>query len=396
MLKKIKSKLIFGLLMVCITFTGFSQPVDKEQLAGQENTITSAVPFLIIAPDSRSGAMGDAGVATSPDANSMHWNPSKYAFVENDMGLSISYTPWLRNLTDDIDLSYVAGYKRIDDRQVVGAALRYFSMGEIIFTNAQGQEIRPYNPNEFAVSGAYSLLLSDNLSGSVAIRYIYSNLSGGIGEIESHPGQSVAGDVSFFYQDDIEVSGYDSKLGLGVNISNIGAKISYTDESVQNFIPINMRLGGALTMNIDDYNQIMFTADVNKLLIPTPYKVLQDEEGNDSIVGTNQNDVSVAGGIFGSFSDAPGGWREELNEIMYAVGAEYWYNKQFAVRMGYFHEHENKGNRKYFTMGVGLKMNVFGLDFSYLVPTQGRQNPLANTVRFTLHFDFEGFKEQAR
>lgn len=386
-----------------------SSNVTISELAGEEvNSITTAVSFLTIAPDSRSGAMGDAGVATSPDASSQHWNPAKYAFVEKDMGLSISYSPWLRNLIGDIDLSYLSFYKKIgkNNTQAIGASLLYFSLGNITFTDIGGYEIRDFNPNEFAIDASYSFLLSEHLSGGIALRYIYSNLTGGV-EVdgsESFPGWTIAADWSMYYQKDIDLFDRDCKMAFGYNFSNIGGKISYTDDATENFIPINARIGGALTIDLDEYNTMTFTTDLNKLMVPTsPYY----EDGGtteDDIIAGKWPYVPVAQGIIQSFYDAPGVlldddttrsvWREELREITYSFGMEYWYSKQFALRAGYFHEHATKGNRKFFTVGLGLKLNVFGLDFSYLVPTAGRNHPLANTMRFSLYFDFEGFKQQ--
>jgi hypothetical protein len=375
-------------------------------ILGGENTITTAVPLLMISPDSRASGLGDAGVATTPDANSMHWNPAKYAFVENDMGVSISYTPWLNRLVDDINLAYLTGYKRLDDRQTVAVSLLYFSLGVITFTDYSGSVITNFDPKEFSVDLAYSRQFSDVISASLSGRFIYSNLTGGL-EVEgsqSHAGIVGSTDISVFYQNDINVADYDSKLAFGLNLSNLGGKIGYTEDS-KTFIPMNMRLGSALTMNLDEYNTIMVTADLNKLLVPTPPYYYTDsigDDGNQVIRYGKSPDVSVPVAMFQSFYDAPGvaksdGSRsvlqEELREITYSIGAEYWYAKQFAVRAGYFHEHETKGNRKFFTFGIGLKMNVFGLDVSYLIPTI-QHHPLENTLRFSLLFDIDAFSNQ--
>jgi len=386
--KKISLLLLF---IQVISSLGIAQSIDISELAGQTNPISTAVPFLIIAPDSRSGAMGDVGAATTPDANSQHWNPAKFAFLEKDFGLSLSYTPWLHNLVPDINLAYLSGYKKIDKDQTLGFSLLYFSLGNIQFTNIQGQYNGEFNPNEFALDASYSRRFSKNFSAGIALRYIYSNLTGGAyvgdGSSETHPGNAVAGDISFFYTTPLDMQEYDGNLAFGLNISNLGSKISYTDDAQQNFIPINLRFGTSYEMKIDNYNSLSLNVDVNKLLVPTPAVMI-----GDSTFGNESTDISIASGVFGSFNDAPGGFKEEVNEISYSVGAEYWYNQQFAVRAGYFYEHENKGNRKYATMGVGLKLNVFSLDFAYLLPLQGRQHPLANTMRFTLVFDFDGFK----
>jgi hypothetical protein len=382
---------ILSLLILTLGFkTSFSQ-ISTDDLVGQVNTITTAVPFLMIAPDARSGGMGDAGVALSPDANSMSYNPAKYAFVQKDMGFSISYVPWLRNLIDDINLAYVSGFMRLDKKQTVAASLRYFALGNITFTDITGNTIGNFNPNEFAFDVAYSRLLSRKLSGGIALRFIYSNLTGGqyVGGTESQPGKAFAADVSVYYEDKINLFDKSGKLAIGSNISNIGSKISYTDNADKDFIPVNLKLGSAVTVNIDDYNSLCFTAELNKLLVPTPPAFFIDPITGDTTRYGKVSDVSVVTGIFQSFNDAPGGSKEEFKEINYSLGAEYWYAKQFAIRGGYFHEPATKGNRKFFTLGMGLKLNVFGVDFAYLIPTSGTNSPLANTLRFTIHFDME-------
>lgn len=371
----------------------------------QLNTITTAVPFLLIAPDSRAGALGDAGVATSPDANSIHWNPAKMAFIEKDMGLSISYSPWLRKLVPDISLSYVSFYKKLGKDHTLGASLRYFSLGDIKFTDDVGNALGDFRPNEFAVDVAYARKLGERLSGGIAARYIYSNLTGGIDVSGSgtRAGTSFAVDVSAFYTNpDAELFGQEVIFNMGLNLSNIGAKISYTDDANKDFIPINMKLGQSLAFVLDDYNSIALITDINKLLVPTPPIYKTDKNGNPEIdpitneqvieSGKNPN-VGVMSGIMQSFYDAPGGMSEELREYNISAGTEYWYNKQFAIRAGYFHEHVTKGNRKYITFGAGLKMSVFSLDFSYLIATT-QNNPLANTMRFSLMFNFDDFKKQ--
>jgi len=415
-----KSLLTYTFTLSILTSIGLNSfaggGIGTNQLAGGNvNTITTAVPLLMISPDARAGAMGDAGVATTPDANSIHWNPAKLAFIEDDMGFAVSYTPWLRALVPDINLAYLSGYKRIDDQQTIGATLLYFSLGNIVFTNIVGEVTGEFNPNEFAFDVAYARKLGDHISGGLAMRYIYSNLTGGYyieSAGESKPGQSIAADLSVFYTDEVTVGEKDATLGLGMNISNIGAKISYTETADRDFIPINMRIGGALTIEIDEYNTLMFAGDINKLLVPTPPIYETDSAGNP-VQGSNGNVIlygkdpnrSIVSGMFGSFSDAPGivtntetgersVFREEMRELTYSAGVEYWYDGQFAIRAGYFHEHSTKGARKYFTLGAGLKYNVFGLDFAYLIPTATR-HPLENTLRFSLVFDFEGFKEQA-
>ena len=379
--------ILSGLLMA---FNSFAQ-IEYSELS--LNTITTAVPFLLIAPDSRSGAMGDVGVATSPDANSMHWNPAKLAFTSEDIGASISYVPWLRALVPDINLSYITGYKKLDDNQAVGLEMRYFSLGDITFTDIVGTTIGQYKPHEFALGGSYARKLSDQFSLAISARYIYSNLTGGqsAGGIETVAGQSIASDLAGFYTKPVRMGGQDMDLAVGLNISNIGSKVSYTATSIRDFIPINMRLGTALGADIDDYNKISLAIDMNKLLVPTPPITDKGE-----IILGQSGDVGVVSGIFQSFGDAPGGYKEEFREINYSVGSEYWYNDQFAIRAGYFFEHDTKGGRKFFTFGSGVKYSAFILDFSYLVNAStdaGATNPLANTMRFSMTWNFGAMKE---
>jgi len=387
---------------------GSSQTPNYNDVLGQDpnnriNTITTAVPFLIIAPDARAGALGDAGVASSPDANSMHWNPAKYAFINNDMGFSMSYSPWLRALVNDINLAYLTGYKRIDKQQTIAASLLFFSLGDITFTNDIGQTIGNFKPHELSFDLAYSRKFSDEFSGAVTLRYIYSNLTNGIsvGGAASKAGQAIAADVSGYYRKPFEIKSQEAILGVGINISNIGNKISYTENTQTDFLPMNLRIGPSLTFNLDKYNTLSIMFDANKLLVPTPpiWKLdssgqpVKGPDGKQEILLGRDPNVGIVSGILGSFSDAPGGYKEELREITLSTGVEYWYDKQFAIRAGYFYENATKGNRKYFTLGAGLKYNVFGLDFAYLIPTQQR-NPLENTLRFSLIFDFAAFKSQ--
>lgn len=381
---------LFFVLSVLIMVSGVTM---AQSTTSGANTITTAVPFLSITPDSRAGGMGDAGVGLSPDVSSQHWNPAKYIFMESDMGVGLSYSPWLRNLVDDINLSYLTGYKKLDDVQAISASLRYFSLGDIIFTSEIGTVEGQQSPNEFAIDFAYSRLLSEKFSGAVALRYIRSDLTGGqlVGGVETKAGNSFATDVAFYYYNEFRANRKDNIFSAGINIQNIGAKISYTDGEIKDFIPTNLMLGAAYSTEVDDYNMFTFSFEANKLLVPTPPK---DSLGTGvSVSGGYSSDIGPITGIFKSFTDAPGGFQEEINEITWAVGVEYWYNKQFAIRGGYFYEHENKGNRKYFTAGAGLKMNVFALDFSYLLPTQ-RNHPLENTLRFTLSFDVDAFGNQ--
>ena len=325
-----------------------AQDITRDYL-NNLNTISTSVPFLSIAPDSRAGAMGDVGVATSPDQNSIHWNASKLAFIEKEQGYSLSYTPWLQDLVPEISLSYLTGYKKLNDRSAVASSLRYFSLGEIQFTGGDGQNLKKFSPNEFALDGAYAMKLSENFSAGLAMRYIYSNLTGGItveGGGATKPGNSFAVDLSSYYQSDVfELNEKDAYWAAGINLSNLGNKISYTDGGEEHFLPMNARLGGSLFMELDEYNSISFALDINKLLVPTTPVYDSLGTGADNIVAGKDPNVGVIQGIFQSFSDAPGGGQEELNELMYSIGAEYWYMKQFAFRGGYFHEHETKGGR---------------------------------------------------
>src|SRR5688572_5435601 len=352
MTQKISPIVAAVILLFLLPGASNAQTNDNSNLLGQINTITTAVPFLIISPDARAGGMGDAGVASSPDANSIHWNASKLAFVDKKLGFAVSYTPWLRKLVPDINLAYVSFYNKLKNDQTIGASLRYFSLGNITFTDNTGNEIGQFNPAEYAIDVAYARKLSENLSGGIAMRYIHSNLTGGI-LVENNAtkaGNSVAADVSATYRDpEIEIGGKDAILAVGLNISNIGAKISYTETGVKDFIPINLRLGTALTLKLNDYNDLTFLVDFNKLLVPTP-PIYSDSvaDGEQLILYGQDPDVSVASGIFNSFSDAPDGFSEELREVNIAGGLEYWYDKQFAFRAGYFYEHATKGNRKYF------------------------------------------------
>jgi len=398
---KLKTLILVALTIVGMQSHGQDNNYNYNNLAGGNlNVITTAVPFLIIAPDARAGAMGDAGVSSSPDVYSMHWNPAKYAVFEKDMSIGLSYSPWLRNLVPDMNLAYLAFHKRIDDMSAVGATLRYFSLGDITFTDINGQELNTYSPNEWAIDATYSRKLTDKLSGAVAARFIYSNLTQGqvVGGGETSAGISVAADVAVYWEDDVNwFSDIDAKFAWGVNISNIGNKLGYSEASIKkDFIPTNLRFGPTLTLELDDYNSLAFSVDVNKLLVPTPPIYQRDSLGNPvPIPGTDKfeiaagmdDDVSVVGGMIQSFYDAPDGFSEEMRELSFAVGTEYWYNKVFALRGGFFYEDKSKGNRKFFTLGAGLRYNVFGLDFSYLIPIDSRNNPLQNTLRFALTFD---------
>ena len=379
-----------------------SSQINTGELGGAElNAIQTAVPFLTIAPDSRAGAMGDVGAATTPDVNSQHWNIGKYAFVDSKGGFAISYTPWLRNLIPDINLAYLTGFFRVDEQQVISTSLRYFSLGNITFTNIDGSFAGQYNPNEFAVDAGYSRLFTDNFSGGIAFRFIRSDLTSGQQTSDGQStkaGISFAADLGFYYQNEVNVGSSDGEWAAGISLTNMGTPISYSVDSDKTPIPTNMRIGGRFLYNIDEYNSVSFNMDINKMLVPSPPVKELDTLTNELVVIRGKDTPgSTVLGMVQSFYDAPGVLRsdgnysvlsEELHEIAYSVGVEYWYRSQFAIRTGYFYEHASKGNRKYFTVGIGLQLNVFALDFAYLVPTNGQNSPLANTLRFTLGFDF--------
>ena len=355
------------------------------------NTVVSAVPFLRIISDARSGAMGDAGIAVSADPNAMHFNASKLVFSDQSLGLAATYTPWLRSIgLNDVYLAYLTGFKKINDLQTVGFGLRYFSLGSIQFTDPNGTPLNTGRPNEFELSGAYARKLSEKLSAAVTGKFIYSNLAAGNivnGEV-IEPGIAGAADFSMTYKTPIKVSKGESDLTIGLAITNIGSKITYTNSLFRDFLPANFGLGGAWTFNFDTHNSLTFTTDIHKMLVPTPCQGLDCDQDRDG--RADYKDVSPVSAIFSSWADAPEGLSEEIKEFTYSVGTEYWYDKQFAVRAGYFSEHRQKGNRKFFTVGLGLKYNLFGLNFSYLVPTTSRRNPLDNTLRFSMLFNFNG------
>ena len=362
-------------------------------LLGQRNVITTAAPFLLISPDSRGAAMGDLGVATSADANSIHWNPSKLAFIEDDAGLALSAAPWLRQLVPDIWFYYLSGYKRIDKQSTIAGSLRYFTLGQIQFTDQLGNPAGNYEPKEFALDGAYARKLSENLALGIALRFIFSDLARGqtgSSGSEIKAGIAGAGDVSMTYRNDTKIADKKLDYTLGGNISNIGNKITYTNEANRDYIPVNLRLGTFWKTQLDEYNEVGFGVDFNKLLVPTP-QYLFDSLGN--ITGRTLNDGPVISGMISSLNDAPGGFREELNEFTVSAGFEYWYAKQFALRAGYFHEAQTKGARQYLTFGAGLKYNVFQIDAAYLQPF-ARIHPLQNTIRFSILFDIDAFKAQ--
>jgi hypothetical protein len=345
------------------------------------NAIVTGVPFLSISPDSRSGAMGDAGVALSPDVNANYWNPSKLAFIEGDDNISLSYSPWLRRLVPDVDLAYLSFAHRLDERNTLGASMRYFNLGAIELVDANQNPQGTYRPNEFSFDLSYARAFGQSFSLGLTARYIYSNLANGAFSAgqQTKAASAIAADVSMYYNKKVQQFGMDALFAFGVNISNIGTKISYSDNGVKYFLPTNLKIGAANTWFIDDYNEFTVTLDVNKLLVPTP--PIRDSNGN--IVSGADDNRSVPAGIFGSFSDAPGGFSEEVKEISYSPGIEYRYNKQFALRAGYFYEHPDKGDRQYLTLGAGFKYDIFDIDFSYLAANQ-QKSPLSNTLRFSL------------
>jgi hypothetical protein len=397
---------IFLFTALSLAFSSTGQVINtNKDLLGQRNVITTAAPFLLISPDSRAAAMGDLGVATSADVNSIHWNPSKLAFIEGDAGIAISAAPWLRQLVPDIWFYYMSGYKRIDDKSTVAMSLRYFTLGDIQFTDQQGNATGNYEPKEFALDGAYARKLSENLSLGIALRFVFSDLARGqVGSSGSEikAGTAGAGDISMTYMNDTKIGGKDFDFTVAGNISNIGNKITYTTEANRDFIPVNLRLGTFWKTQIDEYNEIGLGVDFNKLLVPTPtYTYVQNINNQDSVYsdgskvinGREPQDAPLIQGMLSSFSDAPGGIGEELREFTISIGAEYWYAKQFALRAGYFHEAETKGARRYATFGAGLKYKVFQIDAAYLQPFT-RRHPLQNTIRFSLLFDIDAFKDQ--
>ena len=373
---------------------------------GRLNAITTAVPFLLIAPDSRAGAMGDIGCATSADVNSQAYNPAKYAFSDNTFGISVSYSPWLRKLVNDINLLYLSSYWKITDMDAIAFSLRYFSLGDITFTDEMGNVMSQQNPNELDIDFTYSRKLIDELSIAITPRFIYSNLTAGqyVAGEETSAGLAGAADLSLFYEQDFRAGNMNnSTLRAGLCLSNMGNKMSYSSTvSRRYFLPINMKLGLGYEMDFDSYNKLAITGELNKLMVPTnPVyatdengHILYDEANNPIIEAGMDPDVSVPVGMLHSFYDAPGGFKEEMKEIIWSLGAEYSYRDLLFVRAGYFHESKDKGARQYLTCGVGIKYNIFDIDVSYLFSTNGQNHPLANTLRFTLSFDFASFNKE--
>ncbi len=355
------------------------------------NPVNTSVTSQSIAPDAKSAGMGDVGAATEPDVNSQYWNPAKYPFAISRAGVAINYTPWLRQLVSDMDLGYLAGYYRIGDYSAVSASLRYFNMGKVYMSlNNEAETINPY---EMSLDAAYSLMLSEKFSIAAGLRWIYSDLTYNYSD-DTAPGSAFSADLACYYQDYVNIGDRECQLGLGMNISNIGTKISFGGDDNSEFIPTNLRLGASLVIPVDEYNRFTVAADANKLLVPTYPKQNEGETTEDyqQRVQRDYYDISSISGIFKSFSDAPNGFSEELQEIQWSVGAEYCYHDQFSLRAGYHHESENKGNRKYFTVGAGFKMSAFSLDAGYVIST-AKSNPLDQTLRFTLTFDMDGLKD---
>lgn len=377
-------KLTAGILLICGLSTGVQAQVDNI------NVVTTAVPFLRISPDARAGGMGDIGVATSPDASAGFWNIGKVAFNESKGGIVATYTPWLKDLVNDVYLASIAGYYKFSDDQAINLSLRYFSLGNIQFTDGLGNDWGSAKPREFSLDIGYSRKLSSKVGIGVALRYINSNLTGGgvtSGSTTYKVGSSVAGDIGFYY-DGKSAAG--DGWAFGATMTNLGSKVSYTDNAdSKDFIPANLGLGTTWTKNFNEQNKLTLGLDVNKLLVPTP-----PGQPYTQADLTNYRKKSVVGSWFSSFGDAPGGFKEELKEFQVSVGAEYWYNNQFALRAGYFYEDKTKGNRRYFTTGLGLKYNIFGINFSYLLPSGNgvSRNPLSNTLRFSVIFDLDGSK----
>lgn len=383
------TKALITTLLLAASATGWAQD-SKSQF----NPIDHAVISQTIAPDARAAGMGDVGAATDPDVNSQYWNPAKYPFCISRAGVALNYTPWLRQLVSDIDLAYLAGYYRIGDHSAVSGSLRYFSLGEVMTGNDDNSmTVKPY---EMSLDVAYSLMLSEHFSLAAAIRWLYSDLRYDYSENAS-PASAIAADLACYYNRYVNLGDRECQLGIGMNISNIGSKITYFGDDRSNFLPANLRLGASLMVPIDEYNRFSIAADANKLLVPTVPKQNDGESKEDyeQRVIDEYNDVSAISGIFKSFHDAPGGFREELQEVQWSVGAEYVYHDQFSLRAGYHHQSENKGNLKYFTVGGGFRMNVFSLDVGYVIAT-AKSNPLDQTLRFTLAFDMDGIKDLFR
>ena len=381
-------------ILAALLFVAISSAVNAQEKTDIFNPERNSVTSQTIAPDARAAGMGDVGAATDPDVNSQYWNPAKYPFCISRAGVAVNYTPWLRQLVNDMDLAYLAGYYRIGDYSAVSASLRYFSLGEVMTSeNAGAMTVNPY---EMSIDVAYSLMLSEKFSLAAAVRWIYSDLTYDYTD-DTTPGSAFGADLAFYYNNYIMIGARECQLGIGLNINNIGSKITFGGSERSEFIPANMRLGAALMVPIDEFNRFTIAADANKLLVPTYPLQEEGESGEDydRRIQTDYYDISSIAGIFKSFGDAPGGFKEELQEIRWSIGGEYVYNDKFSLRAGYHHESENKGNRKYFTFGAGFRMSAFSLDCGYVWAT-AKSNPLDQTLRFTLSFDMDGIKDLFR
>lgn len=369
-----RKSILLKVAAFALTFIAAPAAYAQTTIGQEGQVLTTAVPVLLVAPDSRSAALGEAGVALSPDANAPFWNPAKLGFVPNDLSVSFSYSPWLRNITDDMSLNYLSGYKKINETSAISVSLMYFDLGDIQFIDEDRNPIQDFNPKEYAVSVAYGQALSEYLSLGIGARFIHSNLAGDVNvsgsNTEAQPGNTAAVDVGVYYNRDLNQQ---LNLALGANISNIGGKIAYSESTAKSFLPTNLKLGTALKYNLDAFNSLTFLLDANKLLVPSP---------------SADPDQSVIAGIFSSFSDAEGGASEEFKEVNFNTGLEYWYNNLFAARAGYFYENEEKGGRQFFSMGLGLRYQKFGVDAAYLIPND-KTNPLAETIRFSIGLNLD-------
>ena len=385
-----KRRIIFVVLLLTL----LSLEMQAQDKRDMYNPVNYAVISQTIAPDARAAGMGDVGAATDPDVNSQYWNPAKYPFTISRAGVAMNYTPWLRQLVSDMDLAYLAGYYRIGNYSAVSSSIRYFSLGEVYLgSSISGDDNMTIHPYEMSVDVAYSMMLSEKFSWAAGLRWIHSDMRYDYSE-DSSPASAFAADIGLYYQNYLNIGARECQLGLCLNISNIGSKITFSGDEESQFIPTNLRLGTSLMIPVDEYNRFTISADANKLLVPTIPKQEEGETTEDyrQRVISQYSDVSSISGIFKSFSDAPNGFKEELEEIQWSVGAEYIYHDQFSLRAGYHHESENKGNRKYFTVGGGFRMSVFSLDVGYVIST-AKSNPLDQTLRFTLAFDMDGIKD---
>lgn len=377
----------YKIALLLMSFLAFATTIKADGEKDKFNPVSTAVNSLKIGPDARAGGLGDIGAATDPDVNSQAWNPAKYPFCISRAGIAVNYTPWLRKIVNDIDLAYVAGYMRLGDYTAISSSLRYFSLGEV--DAGENMSIKPY---EMAFDIGVSRMLSENFSAAIALRYIRSDLSGNYSD-DTKPGNAFAADVAMYYNKYVVMGSRECQFGLGLNISNIGSKMKFGDENTY-FIPTNLRLGVNYLIPINEYNKIAFGLDLNKLLVPTMPRQKDDESGEDYQQRLQKDyfDMSPITGIFKSFGDAPGGFSEELKEIQWSFGVEYTYNDKFILRAGYHDEDKDKGNRKYFTVGAGFRMNVFSIDAGYVLSTAA-SNQLDQTLRVSLAFDFDGIKD---